>query len=170
MAFLDEVFDINALPEGGNSFDPIPAGWYEAKITGAELKTTKAGTGKYIAVRYDIIGPTHEGRVVFGNLNIRNPSQKAEEIGRQQLGDIMRAIGLSRVQDTDELIGGRLMINLAVTQATEQYGAGNDIKGYRAADGAGSPAPQQHAPAASAAPAQQQQPAAQSSAPWAKRA
>jgi len=132
MAFLDEEFSVDALPVGNNSFEPLPEGWYNAAITGAEIKATKAGDGKYIALKYTVTGPTHQGRVVFGNLNIKNASTKAEEIGRQQLGEIMRAIGLAKVQDTDQLIGGNLCIKLSVR--TGDY-AGNEIKGFRALGG-----------------------------------
>ncbi|MFP5471986.1 MAG: DUF669 domain-containing protein, partial [Bacteroidia bacterium] len=88
MAFLGETFDAS---------NTLPAGWYTATIADAELKTTKDGSGQYINVRYDITGPTHQGRVVFGKLNIKNASAKAEEIGRQKLGELMRAIGLAKV-------------------------------------------------------------------------
>jgi len=105
MAFLSDPIEAAALPQSTRNFEPLPAGWYLATITSAELMTTKAGTGQYIKVRYDILGPTHQGRVVFGNLNIRNPSAKAEEIGLQQLGELMGAVGLSRLTDTDQLVG-----------------------------------------------------------------
>ena len=131
MAFLDEAFDVNSLPQSDNNFDPLPAGWYTTKIAGAEIKATKNGTGQYISVRYDIIGPSHQGRVVFGNINIKNANPKAEEIGRQQLGEIMRAIGLTRVTDTDQLIGGNVQIKLSVKQ-DETYGDKNEIKGFKA--------------------------------------
>lgn len=137
MAFLDEEFSVDTLPVGNNNFEPLPEGWYNSTITGAEIKPTKAGDGKYIAVKYAITGPTHQGRVVFGNLNIKNASTKAEEIGRQQLGEIMRAIGLAKVTDTDQLIGGNLGIKLSVR--TGEY-AGNEIKEFRALSGA-APAP-----------------------------
>jgi hypothetical protein len=137
MAYLDEEFSVDTLPVGNNNFEPLPEGWYNAAITGAEIKATKAGDGKYIACKYAITGPTHQGRVVFGNLNIKNPSTKAEEIGRQQLGDIMRAIGLAKVQDTDQLIGGNLGIKLSVR--TGEY-EGNEIKAFRALSGS-APAP-----------------------------
>ena len=130
MAQLLETFSVDALPVSDRNFEPLPAGWYTAIVNGAEIKNTKAGTGQYIAVRYDITGPTHQGRVVFGNLNIKNPNPKAEEIGRQQLGELMRAIGLTTVQDTDQLIGGQLSIKLDVRES-EQYGASNDVKGYK---------------------------------------
>lgn len=158
MANLGETFDVSSLPQGnGGNFDPLPPGWYSATMAGAELKATKSGTGQYISVRYDIIGPTHQGRVVFGNLNIRNQSPKAEEIGRQQLGDICRAIGLAKVSDTDQLIGHSLMIKLSV-EKSDQYGDKNEVKGFKAiADGA-------PPKAAAAAPA-----AAKAAPPWVKK-
>lgn len=166
MAFLNETFDVNELPQGNGNYEPLPPGWYHANITGAELKSTKAGNGQYIAVRYDITGPTHQGRVVFGNLNIKNPNPKAEEIGRQQLGEIMRAIGLAKVTDTDQLIGGSLQIKLEI-RTQEGYEPSNDVKGFKAASGS------VPTPAAASAPAQAAQaaPAASGKAapPWAKK-
>ena len=139
MASLSQSYDVSDLPKGTSNFEPLPAGWYSATISGAEIKQTKAGTGEYIAVKYSVTGPTHQGRVVFANLNIKNPSQKAEEIGRQELGEIMRAIGLVRVDDTDQLIGKSLLIKLAV-KLSEQHGDGNEVKGFKAVAGGSMPA------------------------------
>lgn len=166
MAFLNETYDVNELPQGNGNYEPLPPGWYHANITGAELKSTKAGNGQYIAVRYDITGPTHQGRVVFGNLNIKNPNPKAEEIGRQQLGEIMRAIGLAKVTDTDQLIGGSLQIKLEI-RTQEGYEPSNDVKGFKATSGS------VPTPAAASAPAQAAQAApttsGKASPPWAKK-
>ncbi len=170
MAFLGQTFSAQELPQDQGSFDPIPAGWYTASIAGAELRQTKAGTGEYIAVQYSVTGPTHEGRVVFANLNIRNPNPKAEEIGLRQLGEIMRCIGLASVEDTDQLIGGNLKIKVTIkTDPTGQYDPSNEVKGFKAA-GSGTPAPQA---APQAAAQQHQAPAAQkpasSTPPWMKQ-
>lgn len=134
MAFLDQEYSTDSLPQSTKSFDPLPAGWYSATIGGAELKATKAGNGQYIAVRYDITGPTHQGRVVYGNVNIKNPNPEAERIGREQLGDLMRAIGLARVTDTDQLIGGNLEVKLSVKKS-EEYGDSNEVKGFKSLNG-----------------------------------
>lgn len=150
MAQLPETFSADALPVSDRNFEPLPAGWYTCVVAGAEIKNTKAGTGQYIAVRYDITGPTHQGRVVFGNLNIKNPNPKAEEIGRQQLGELMRAIGLATVQDTDQLIGGQLQIKLEVRES-EQYGASNDVKAFKSS-GSAPPAVTKAAPTKAAPP------------------
>lgn len=162
MAFLSETFDVNELPKGNSNFEPLPAGWYTSTITQAELKTTTAGNGQYIKIRYDITGPSHQGRVVFGNLNIKNPNVKAEEIGRQQLGDIMRAIGLARVADTDNLIGKQIEIKLSIKD-DPKYGLGNEIKGFKSV--AGSTVPAVGAmPVKAAAPAP-----AKAAPPWVKK-
>jgi len=159
MAFLSQSFDVSELPQASKDYSVLPAGWYSATISGAEVKETKAGTGEYIAVKYSITGPTHQGRVIFGNLNLKNPNPKAEEIGRQQLGDIMRAIGLARVTDTDQLIGGSLVIKLDVKE-DEKYGERNEVKGFKAVMGAVSGLPT----AAPAAPA-----SVKAAPPWAKK-
>jgi hypothetical protein len=164
MAFLNEEFNVNELPQSNGNFEPLPAGWYTATISQSELKATKAGNGQYIKLRYDITGPSHQGRVVFGNLNIKNANPKAEEIGRQQLGDIMRAIGLAKVTDTDQLIGGQIAIKLEVKEDA-QYGASNEVKGFKSVSGSVAPA--------SSIPQGQSNPAPAASAkaapPWAKK-
>ena len=164
MAFLDTPFDVNELPQSDSNYDLIPAGWYNATITKAEIKSTKAGTGQYIAIRYDITGPSHQGRVCFGNLNIKNTNTVAEEIGRKQLGEVMRAIGLARVTDTDQLIGGSLQIKIAIKEADGQYEASNEIKGFKAINGSQPPMPVATPTATPTAT-----PAASSAPPWAKK-
>jgi len=134
MADLGATFSVDSLPQGQNDYTPIPAGWYTAKITDAELKSTKSGTGQYIKVRFDVMGPSHEGRVIFTNLNIRNSNPKAEEIAHQQLRELMIATGLNSVQNTDQLIGGMCSVKVAVRKS-EEYGDQNEVKGYKAIEG-----------------------------------
>jgi hypothetical protein len=165
MGFLGETFDINDIPEEEKrEFEPVPAGWYTASITNANLRDTKAGTGKFISVRFDITGPEHQGRVVFTNLNMTNPSPKAEEFGRKQLGRIMLAVGLQQVSDTDQLLGANLSIKLTVKNDPE-YGPGNEVRGFKAIEGSTPPV---SAPAPAAPPAKAAKAAKSATAPWAK--
>ena len=128
---LGQTFNTNELPVN-SGFDPIPAGEYSAAITGAELKNTKNGDGQYIAVQYTITGPTHEGRVIFSNLNIRNKNPKAQEIGLAGLNSLMRAIGLASISDTDQLVGGNMLIKVKLSPAKDGYDASNDVTGWKA--------------------------------------
>src|SRR5690554_3389500 len=153
MANLGFNVNVNDLPEDtGGSFEPIPAGEYTVAISEAGLNDTKAGTGQYIKIRMDVTGPTHQGRVLFTNINIRNPNPKAEEIGRQQLGSIMRAIGLASLQDTDQLVGGQMAVKVTVKN-DPTYGPGNEVKGFKSVSGSPAPAPQQSSPVNNQAPA-----------------
>lgn len=171
MAYLDQPINASDLPEDtGSDFSPVPPGEYSVNIKDAELKATNDGTGQYIKLRLDIIGPTHAGRVIFSNINIRNKSQQAESIGRAQLGAIMKALGMATLQDTDQLIGGQLSVKVAIREArTDQatgktYEASNEVKGYKALDGAMKSAPtgMPKASAPAAAPAK-------AAPPWAKK-
>ena len=115
-----------------NNFEPIPAGWYEVSISSTQLKQTKAGTGEYIALRYNLLGPAHQGRVIVGMLNIRNPNPKTQDIGIQQLGELMRAIGLASVEDTDQLIGGHLEIKVKISETNGGCDFSNYVSNFRA--------------------------------------
>ena len=151
MAFLGQSYAVKDIPEQ-DGFDPIPAGWYNARITEAEVKSTKAGTGSYVKVRYDITGPTHQGRVIYGNINLSNPNQQAEQIGIQQLGSLARAIGLEVISDSDQLINRDVQIKLSVKKDTSgQYNDSNDVKGFKAVDGAMPSMPTASAPTGKAA-------------------
>ena len=157
MALLGQTYTTDTMPEPDNGFSQIPPGTYQATIHSAELKDTKARTGQYIKLRFDIVGPTHQGRVVWSNLNIRNASPQAEEIGLKQFNQLLRAIGLKSCNDTDLLHGGNCIIKVGI-ESNDQYGDQNTIKAYEALSGSPSPA-QNKAPA----PAQKS-----SSAPWMK--
>lgn len=153
MAQLNETFNTAELPEDqGGNFEPLPAGDYNVQVSESTLNDTKAGTGQYIKLRLDITGPTHQGRVLFANINIRNPNPKAEEIGRQQLGSILRAIGLASLTDTDQLVGGQMNVKVTVKN-DPTYGPGNEVKAFKALSGSPAPAVSQAAPAANNPPA-----------------
>lgn len=138
MARIDAI-SINDIPVSTNDYSPIPAGEYVANIKDAELKVTKDGTGQYIKLKLQIVAPTNAGRVIFSNLNIQNKSEKAEQIGRQQFGEVMRALGLNTVQDTDQLIGGTIGIKVSIREAQNGYEAQNEVKGYKSLNGSAPP-------------------------------
>lgn len=177
MARLEQSFHTNDLPEdtGGGDFTPLPAGDYDVTVQDATIKTTNSGTGQYINLQCLVDGPTHVGRILFGILNIKNDSAKAEQIGRGQLGSILRALGIESLDDTDQLLGGPLNLKIIEKPAVfetdsngkqvQKYPPGNEIKGYKAQGGTPSAAPRAPVaakPAPAAAPAK-------AAPPWAKR-
>lgn len=148
------------------SFDPLPAGWYNANITGSEMKPTKDGSGAYIQLELTILDGQYANRKVFDRLNVQNNSKVAQEIAYATLSSICHATGVIQVQDTSQLHGIPMEVKLSVRPASDGYEAANDVKGYRASSqGAGgmSQAPQMGAPAQQ--PPAQQPPAQNWNAP-----
>ena len=138
---LPEVFELDSLPTP--EYEIIPAGQYTAMIAAAEPRANKSGTGHYLSVQYMILGPTHQGRSVFGNITLSHPNETAKRIGRGQLSELMRAVGVSRLSDTEQIVGRRLKIKVVV-RADEKYGESNDVKGWKPLEGgqqASSPMP-----------------------------
>lgn len=133
-------FDASSVPATEKNFEVLPPGWYSASLTAAEVKQTKSGSGSYVRVEWTISGPTAQGRKVWSNYNTRNENPKAEEIGRQQFAELCRAIGVSKIDDTDELVGGVCSIKLKVREASGGYDAQNEIQSHKAIEGSAPPA------------------------------
>jgi hypothetical protein len=139
MAFLEHAISLDDLPEstGDGEFKPLPEGWYSATITKTDVRNYNENAGQYMSVRFDITGPTHQGRVVFSNITIKHNDSERENKGRSHLGNLMRACGLNRVTDTDQFVGGNLSIKLGVTEARtdkvtgKTYEAGNSVKAFK---------------------------------------
>ena len=67
-------FDANRV-EPSTDFDPLPAGKYLAVITDSEMKPTKAGTGNYLELTFEIIEGQHKGRRAWARLNLINGNE-----------------------------------------------------------------------------------------------
>ncbi len=131
-----------------DNYDPLPAGWYDATIKHAEVKFTKSG-GQMVSVTYGVVGPTHAGRVVFGNFNIQNANSEAERIGHEQLCKLAAAIGVESLTHDEQLIGGNCQIKIKIKEASGQYEARNEVNGWRSLTGSAPPQqgpPQGYAP------------------------
>jgi len=110
------------------SFDPIPAGNYEAQIVNSDLKVTKDGTGEYIALTWEVLDPEYAGRRIFDNLNIINKNEKAVAIAKSKLKQICEAMELAEFVDTQELHGQPVRIVVGIKPASGGYDAQNNIK------------------------------------------
>jgi hypothetical protein len=128
MARLSETFVADEAED--LSFEPLPPGVYVAQVKKTDLKVTKAGDGEYIALQWEILEADDDryvGRVVFQNLNIVNPSEMATKIGRSQLKQITKAMGIDNLTDTDELLGTPVKITLKIRKGKDGYDDSNDV-------------------------------------------
>lgn len=143
------TLDINEIEAAAPpSFDrsPIPPGPYTAHVIASEVKDTRAGTGKYVALTWEILDGQHAGRRIFQNCNIINPNPTAESIGRRVLKAIATAANVERVEKSS------LLHNIPMNVKVKVRPSGPDRQGiHREAqnemDEAGFSAIQRRAPA-----------------------
>jgi hypothetical protein len=148
-------FDANNV-EPSESFDVLPKGKYLCMAVASEIKPTKAGTGEYLEITFEVLDGQGKGRKIWERLNIRNPNKKAEEISQRALSALCRAVGVLNLQDSDQLHNLPVVLEIDIEQR-EGYSPQNRVKGYTASGSsapvASSPALRSSAPAAAPAPA-----------------
>lgn len=143
---MADLSGFNANEVQPTSFDVLPNGEYEVVIVNSEMKSTAAGTGKYLNLEIQVISGEHQNRKLFDKLNLLNPNAKAVEIARGTLSAICRAVGVLTPKDSSELHMKPLRVKVIV-EKSEEYGEQNRIKAYKP----------RHAGPAPQAPAQQPQ-------------
>ncbi len=176
MSDLGDVFGgqgFDANQHQSQAFDVLPAGEYEAIIVQSEVKPNSAQTGKMLKLQLQIISGQFQNRVLFDQLNIDNPSDKAKQIALGTLSDICKAVNVLTPKNSSELHDKPLRIKVVVKKSDE-YGEQNNIKAYKPRNAGGSLVASTSAPAG--APYQyanssgqpgQLQAAGAPSAPWA---
>lgn len=92
--------DTDSQPE----YENLPDGIYSLEVIQSEVMPTSKGDGTILKLRYSVVEPEqYKGRLIFGNITLENPNASAQEIGQRQLGSLCRAIGLSEIEDSEEL-------------------------------------------------------------------
>lgn len=161
MADLGFDFDPSTVPADDRNFDPLPPGQYEAEIVASEVRDTKSGNGRLLALTWKIVRGPHEGRQIWQNLNIQHDNAQAQDIGQKQLRGVCDAIGVAAIRDSEDLHFKPAIITVGVQKNDASRNEVKQVKPLPHATGA---APARVAPAAAAA---QARPAAGGgSAPW----
>ena len=115
----------------------IPVGKYPAKIESVDLKDTKAGTGSYLNIMFRIEGDKQANRCAWAVFNINNPNEKAQEIGKRQLAQVCEAVGIIELEDTDQLLGKQLEIDIRFQAGSNGYPDKHQPKYFNPLPGAG---------------------------------
>lgn len=140
-------FNANDVEPTGD-FEAIPAGTYAAIMVESEMKDTKAGTGKYLECKFQIIDGPHKGRNVWDRLNLVNPNEKAVAIAKGTLSAICRATGVMLVNDSTDLHRIPISIKIACEKDNRDPDViRNVIKSYKKRESAtAQPSPSSDAP------------------------
>jgi hypothetical protein len=121
-------FDANQV-EPSTEFEPVPSGKYTAVISNSEMKPTKANTGKYLELEFEIIEGEFQGRKVWARLNLDNPNAMAVKIALSELSSICRAVNVPVPKDSCELHNLPLVISVKQKTGADDV-VRNEIKGY----------------------------------------
>ena len=113
------------------SFDPLPAGKFEVVIVASELKPTKAGTGSYLELKFQVVQEgEHKGRLLWDRLNLHNPNETAVSIARGQLSSLCRAVGVLTPGDSQELHDLPLIVRVTQRTRADNGEITNEIKQF----------------------------------------
>lgn len=134
-------FNANTVEPQGE-FEAIPAGKYLAVITNTEMKPTKAKTGAFLELTFEVIEGEFKSRKLWSRLNLENPNPTAVKIARSELSSICRAINVPEPKDSCELHNLPLVVTVK-QKAGEDGEVRNEIKGYAKRDAANPSKPQQ---------------------------
>lgn len=122
-------FDANDI-EPTSDFEPIPAGKYVAVVTDTEMKPTRAGTGEYLQLTFQVVEGPHKNRLLWARLNLKNPNPTAVQIAKAELSALCRAIGVMAPNDSTELHNLPVIIHVRCKRREDTGELTNEIKGF----------------------------------------
>ena len=119
----------------------IPAGWYNTKIVKGEVKATKgANAGSQLLIYHEVLDGEHQGNVLIAKFTMENSSEKAVEIGQQDLSALCHATGVMDVSNDQAFNNIRVQAKAGFEKQTAaevaKYGEKNKVKGWKAMEGA----------------------------------
>ena len=118
-------------------FTILPEGIYQLMLESAEWKNTNRGDGKYLALKWTVLAPEEfNGAIVFDNLNLDNPHEKAVIVAKRRLKSIEDYSGREFFSE-DDMPGS--VVNAKIVQEEFKGRDGSDklsnrIKTYREND------------------------------------
>lgn len=139
MGNLDEIIENREDVKPGG-YEPLPAGMYKAAVTQEELVPNSKGTGMILKTTFSIFDDVYGGREIRYNFNVKNDSEKAQQIGRSQLASLGIACGLGGIPSNSSDLREKVhTIKVAIVEGGginpttgEPYGPKNEIKGWYA--------------------------------------
>jgi hypothetical protein len=129
---LQELFGSDFPPDSvdpQDDFDVLPPGKYPVMIEKAEVKETKKRNGNYIELQMVVLDGPCKGRKIWDRMNIVNENAKAVEIAMRCLSALGRALGLTAISDTSQLINGCCIASVKVKDGQ------NEVRTYAPLNG-----------------------------------
>lgn len=111
-------------------FSALPAGEYVAFICASEMKPTKAETGHFLELKFEICEGQYAGRNIWTRLNLDNPNAQAVTLAQRELTSITKAVGKVAIADSDELHNVPMLVKLDIEAGKDGKAPQNRVKAY----------------------------------------
>lgn len=98
--------DDNIPADDEQSFDLLPAGDYVGQIIESDVTSTASG-GTMLKLTWELINDGYRGRRVWQNINLRNASSKAQEIGQKEYTALKTACGVHNTPSDSAVFHGK---------------------------------------------------------------
>lgn len=134
-------FDASTV-EPAVELEPLPADAYIAVIVASEMKPTKAGTGSFLELKFQVLEGEFKSRHLWDRLNLENPNPLAVQIARAELSAICRAVGVMAPGDSTDLHDLPLQITVKCKKRSDTGELVNEITGYKPKPAVGEQTPQ----------------------------
>ena len=150
------AFDYDPSQSGGICF---PLADYKVEITAAEQKPSKNNPANgLLELTFTVLDGELRGLTHAYRMNIYNTNEVAKKIAHNELAAVCFAINRPYIQDSDQLLGGRLLATIGPQDNDPKY---SEVKLIKCPDGSMPTRPQQAAAPVQAPPQPPQpQPAA----------
>lgn len=130
---MADLTALNITPQDNSAptYTVLPKGYYQVVALKEDVKDTKDGTGKYIAIEFEITDSiTDSKRKIFQNYNIINKNPKAQEIAVKELQSFAWALGLTSLGNSEQLLYKNVQVYVDIEAGKDGYKDKNVIKGY----------------------------------------
>lgn len=127
MASLGSTFNADSVDPRMQEREPIPAGVYRLEVVESDVQATKSGNGEMIKLTLRVMEGPCEDRTIWWNINYRNATATAQEIGQREFSALCHAVGVLAPNETEELHYKPFTAKVGVEPAKGDYGPKNKI-------------------------------------------
>ncbi|QPC43476.1 DUF669 domain-containing protein [Kaustia mangrovi] len=154
MARLGSTFNATQHDTTQSDYEDLPNGVYRLEMEASEVVETgpeNARTGQGLKYTSVVLEPeAMKGRKFFGFINLENQNPQAQEIGQKELASLCRAVGVTEIEDSEDLHFKAYTAKLGLgkpskkknADGTPLYPARTEVKRYYFPDEGDVPAPE----------------------------
>jgi hypothetical protein len=108
----------------------LPKGRYVVVCDNSEVKPNKKGTGHILMLVFIVTDGEFKKKKIFDYINIQNENKVAQRIGQQHLAGLCNALGITQLDNSHQLHGIPVEVEVGIQEAKDGWDAKNVIKGF----------------------------------------